>query len=134
MAYLIGGLLALAVGGGASLFGLDRDRVFYPTILIVVPSYYALFAVMGGSSRTLAVEVTVVAVFVAASITGFKYSLWLVATGLAMHGVFDIFHNLLIVNPGAPVWWPRFCSTYDVVAAGYLACLLLRGRLAANAR
>jgi len=134
LAYLIGGLLALAVGGGASLFGLDRDRVFYPTILIVVPSYYALFAVMGGSSRTLAVEVTVVAVFVAASITGFKYSLWLVAAALAMHGVFDIFHNLLIVNPGAPVWWPRFCSTYDVVAAGYLACLLLRGRLAANAR
>ena len=47
MADLIGGMLAFAVGGLASVVGLDRDRAFYPTVLIVIPSYYPLFAVMG---------------------------------------------------------------------------------------
>jgi hypothetical protein len=49
MAYLVGGLLALTVGALATLVHLDRDRAFYPTVLIVVASYYALFAVMTGS-------------------------------------------------------------------------------------
>jgi len=52
---------------------------------------------------------------------------------LAIHGLFDVFHNQLIANPGVPVWWPQFCFTYDVVAAGYLAYLLLRSRVAADA-
>jgi hypothetical protein len=28
-----------------------------------------------------------------------------------------------------PVWWPAFCSTYDLGAAGALAVLLKRGDL-----
>ena len=57
MALLVGAFLALAVGAllGTGV-GLDRDRAFYPTVLIVVASYYALFAVMGGTVRTLMVE------------------------------------------------------------------------------
>ena len=46
MALLIGALLALAVGISATSLGLDRDRAFYPTVTIVIASYYALFAVM----------------------------------------------------------------------------------------
>ena len=46
---LIGTGLALAVAVGAGAAGLDRDRAFYPTVLIVVASYYDLFAVLGGS-------------------------------------------------------------------------------------
>jgi hypothetical protein len=78
LAYLIGAVLALAVSGTATLVGLDRDRAFYPTVLIVIASYYALFAVMGGSDYALVVEIAVIAAFLAASIAGFKYSLWLV--------------------------------------------------------
>ena len=46
MEYLIGLILALAVAGFAAVLGFDRERVFYPTLLIVIASYYALFAVM----------------------------------------------------------------------------------------
>ena len=48
MAYLIGVVLALAISGGATLIRMDRDRAFYATVLLVVASYYALFAVMAG--------------------------------------------------------------------------------------
>ena len=45
MEYLIGVLLALAVAGLATVVGLDRGRAFYPTVLIVIATYYVLFAV-----------------------------------------------------------------------------------------
>ena len=134
MAYLVGALLALAVSGTATLIHLDRDRAFYPTVMVVIASYYALFAVMGGSDHALGVETTVITVFLAASLVGFKYSLLLVVAALAAHGILDAFHDQLITNPGVPVWWPPFCLTYDVVAAGYLAYLLVRRGGAAQGR
>ena len=133
MAYVVGGLLALAVSGMATLTRLDRDRAFYPTVMAVIASYYALFAVMGGSDHALGVETAVITVFLTASLVGFKYSLWVVVAALAAHGIFDAFHDQLIANPGVPLWWPQFCLTYDVVAAGYLAYLLLRRGMAAHA-
>jgi hypothetical protein len=51
MEYLIGLILALTVVGLAAVVGFDRERVFYPTLLIVIASYYALFAVMGASRQ-----------------------------------------------------------------------------------
>src|SRR3954471_19807335 len=126
MAYLVGALLALLVGALATLVRLDRDRAFYPTVLIVVASYYGLFAVVAGSTRVLIEESIAICIFLAAAVVGFKSSLWLVVVGLAAHGVFDLLHGRLITDPGVPVWWPPFCSAYDIVAAGYLAVLLVR--------
>ena len=39
--YLVGATLALAVGGLSTAVGFDRDRAFYPTVLIVIASYSA---------------------------------------------------------------------------------------------
>jgi hypothetical protein len=133
LAYLIGAILAVLVSGTASLLRLDRDRAFYPTVLIVIASYYALFAVMGGTGRALAIEVTVITGFLVASGVGLRRSLWVVVAGLLAYGVFDAIHDQLITNPGVPVWWPQFCLTHDVVAAGYLASLLLRRAVPAHA-
>ena len=126
MAYIVGSLLAFAVGGLGTVAGLDRDRAFYPTVMVVIASYYALFAVMGGSTSALLVEAAVATVFVTVTLVGFKHSLWLVVGALAAHSIFDVFHGQLIANPGVPVWWPAFCLAYDGVAAAYLAVLLLR--------
>jgi hypothetical protein len=133
MEFLVGAVLALSVGLSATFLGLDRDRAFYPTVMIVIASYYALFAVMGGSAHALAIESIVIVVFLGASIAGFRTSLWLVVAALAGHGLFDFIHGHLIVNPGVPAWWPSFCLSYDVVAAAYLAWLLLRSRVRATA-
>jgi len=124
--YLIGVGLAVAVCAFATLTGFDRDRVFYPTVVAVNATYYILFAVMGNSTRALALESLVAAAFFALAVAGFKKSLWLIVAGLAGHGVFDFFHHLLIHNPGLPVWWPGFCLSFDVLAGAVLAMLLLR--------
>ena len=124
MAYLVGTVLALMVSGIATLIGLDRDRAFYPTLVVVIASYYVLFAVMGGSGHALVVETLVMTGFLLVAVIGFKMRLWLVVAALAAHGVFDVFHGRVVANPGVPAWWPAFCLTYDVTAAAFLAWLL----------
>jgi hypothetical protein len=130
MEYLIGMFLSLAVVALAATMGMDRDRAFYPTVLIVVASYYVLFAAMGGSGRIIVLEIVVASGFLLFAIVGYKISLWLVAIGLVGHGVFDIFHHLVIENPGMPHWWPGFCMACDVVLGGFLMVLLWRRRVA----
>ena len=126
MPYLVGITLALSVSGLATLIGLDRDRAFYPTVLVVIASYYVLFAVMGGSGHALVMETLVMIGFVLVAAVGFKKNLWLVVVALAAHGIFDIFHGRVVANPGVPAWWPAFCLTYDITAAAFLAWLLGR--------
>jgi hypothetical protein len=108
------------------LAGFDRDRVFYPTVLIVIATYYILFAAMGSSTPALTIEPLVAGAFLILSVAGFKKNLWLVVAGLAVHGVFDFFHHLVIQNPGVPVWWPGFCLSFDILTGGFLAVLLTR--------
>jgi hypothetical protein len=110
---------------------LDRDRAFYPVVMIVIALLYSLFAVMGASTHALILESLVGALFIAVAATGFRRSLWIVAVALAAHGIFDLTHASLISNPGVPDWWPEFCLSYDVTAAAYLAWLLKSGRIRA---
>lgn len=132
MAYLIGVVLALVISLFARFVGLDRDRAFYPTVMIVIAFIYGLFAVMGGSPAELAGEWVAMGGFILLSVLGFRLNLWFVVAALFAHGVFDLFHGHLIANPGVPAWWPAFCSAYDVTASGWLAWMIRSGRTASR--
>lgn len=126
MEYFIGIIAAAAVGLFGSVVGFDRERGFYPVVLIVIATLYLLFAAMANSTGSLVAETIPALVFVSMAVLGFrKKSPWIVVAGLALHGVFDFFHHAVIVNPGVPAWWPGWCLSYDVVAAVYLAILIL---------
>ena len=129
MEYLIGFVLALGISIGATVIGFDRERSFYPTVLMVIALLYALFAMIAGSTHALLLESLPIALFVLAAVTGFKKQLWWVVAGLIGHGLFDFVHGHFISNPGVPAWWPGFCGTYDVVAGAYLAFLLRRSEV-----
>jgi len=126
MEFLIGVTLALGVAIFGTVTGFDRDRSFYPVVLIVIASLYEMFAALSGSVQSLGLETLGMAVFVAASLVGFKTSLWVVVAALGLHGVFDFVHSNLIDNPGVPGWYPNFCLGYDLTAAAYLSWLLVR--------
>jgi hypothetical protein len=125
--YVVGLVLSIGVAVFARKVGFDRDRAFYPTVLIVIASYYVLFAVMAGSMHAAVLEAAMMVLFVIAAVVGFKRSGWIVVAGLAVHGVQDAVHGHIIANPGVPAWWPAWCLAYDVGAAGALAWILLRG-------
>ena len=129
MAYIVGVVLAAVLCGFGTVVGLDRERGFYPTQMIVIALLYGLFAAMSGSTRVLMLESIGITLFILAAVIGFKTNLWIVAVALAAHGVYDFLHPHLFHNPGAPVWWPAFCGTYDVVAGIYLGVLLDRRRV-----
>jgi len=130
MEYLIGLILSVAVAGFATVIGFDRERAFYPTVLIVIASYYVLFAAAGASARTLMIEIAIASCFLLVAVLGFKGNFWIVPVALVGHGVFDFFHRFFIVNPGVPRWWPGFCLAFDVVLAAWLAVRLRTHRIA----
>jgi hypothetical protein len=126
MPYVIGIVLSVGVAVFARSVGFDRDRAFYPTVMIVIASYYVLFAAMSGSVQTVLLESIVMTGFAIAAVVGFKSSAWIVVGALAGHGVFDALHGKVIENSGVPVWWPAWCLAYDLGAAASLAWLIKR--------
>jgi len=121
MPYVVGIVLSLSVAVFARRVGFDRDRAFYPTVLIVIASYYVLFAAMSESDHAVLLESIVMTGFLIAAVVGFKTSAWIVVAGLAGHGVLDAFHGSILENSGVPIWWPAFCLAFDLGAAGGLA-------------
>lgn len=132
MEYIVGLSLALGISLCGTLTKFDRDRVFYPFMGVVIASCYNLFASIAGSTQAFGLETLGFLAFAALCVVGFKTNLWLIVVALAGHGLFDLVHPHLISNPGMPSWWPMFCMTYDLVAAGYLAGLLGRANLPAG--
>jgi hypothetical protein len=126
MEYLIGLILSLAVAGFAAVIGFDRERAFYPTVLIVIATYYVLFAAMGASRRTLIIEIVVAGGFLLVAGLGFRKNFWLIVAALIGHGIFDFVHRFLIDNPGVPHWWPGFCLAFDALLGVFLAVHLIR--------
>jgi hypothetical protein len=129
MPFLVGVVLAVAVGLMATWVGFDRERSFYPVVLIVIAYNYFLFALADGNVEILIAELVPFAIFLIVALLGFKKNLWLVVAGLAGHGIFDLVHVHLIADRGVPVWWPIFCLSYDITAALYLAWRLKRARV-----
>jgi hypothetical protein len=81
--FVVGIVLSAGVALFARQVGLDRDRAFYPTVMIVIALYYVLFAVMSGSVQTVVIESVVMTLFAGAAVAGFKSSMWIVVVALA---------------------------------------------------
>lgn len=126
MEIVVGAGLALAVTWISTWIGFDRDRAFYPVVLVVIASYYALFAAIGGSSTALGVETMLFAGFCALAMIGFRTRLWVAVVALFAHGALDLVHGQVIDNPGVPAWWPMFCLAFDWTAASYIGWRILQ--------
>lgn len=124
MEYIVGITLALFICSAAAGLGMDRERVFYPAVLIATASYYIAFAVVDGRNDVLLFESAIAVVFVAAAVAAFRSNPWIAVVALAGHGVMDVFHHDLVHNTGVPQAWPGFCLTFDVTAAALVALVL----------
>ena len=127
MEYIVGITLALLFCGAAAGLGMDRERVFYPAVVMAVASYYLAFAVVDGRTEVMLYELAIAAVFIAGAVAGFKVNPWIAVVALGGHGVMDGFHHLLVHNNGVPRSWPGFCGSFDVTAA-VLVALIMRAR------
>jgi hypothetical protein len=68
-------VLALGISIGATFVGFDRERSFYPMVMIVIAALYLLFASMAGSTQALLQKMLPSALFIVAAVTGFRKTL-----------------------------------------------------------
>ena len=129
----MGVLLAVGVAALGKFTRFDEDRSFYSTVLVIIASYYVLFAVLGGSGHALVWELVVAVAFSSAAIIGALYVPMLVGIGITAHGLFDLVHDVVIENSGVPTWWPAFCGSIDV-ALGLWVIAITRSRTAKGKR
>jgi hypothetical protein len=131
MDILAGLLFGFAIIGLGYLTRQGRAIPFYSTVLIVIALVYVLFAVMAGGLDVLLVEGVIAAGFTVLAVVGARgpHRPWaggLIATGLVLHGGFDLVHDTLIENPAVPAWWPVFCAVVDVVVGAWLMGVVIR--------
>ena len=97
MEYLVGITLALFFCTAAAGLGMDRERAFYPAVLIAVASYHLAFAVVDGRSEVMLSELAIAAVFIVAAVAGFKRSPW-----IAVVDQFASRERAADIRPGGP--------------------------------
>ena len=95
----------------------------YALSLVLIAAVYVGFAVADGRPRVIAVEAGVAAAFVVVAAAGVTGPAWLLAVGLAGHGVKDLWQHRrhFVANTR---WWPPLCLVVDWVAAALLVVLI----------
>ena len=111
-----------------------RSLQFYSSVLVVIGLVYVLFAAMAGATRIIGIESMVAAVFVTFAVMAARWGTvrgagLLLAAGLALHGAYDLVHPAVVANPAVPGWWPPFCAVADLLLAGWMVVLVIRGAL-----
>ena len=126
MEYIVGISTAVALWVFGRVSGFEKDRSFYPTVLIVIALLYVLFATLDGRYSVVLIESAFALIFIGAAIAGYYRSCLIVAAGITAHGVFDFVHYFLIEDRGVPIWWPGFCGTVDVLLGAFVAFFVCR--------
>ena len=94
---------------------LDAAAV-YALGLALIASIYIGFAVADGRARIIVVECVVAMAFVVIAAAGITGPAWLLAFGLAAHGIKDAWQQRRQFVSGTR-WWPPFCAAVDWVVA-----------------
>lgn len=118
----------MGVGQAASplaFWWLDPATV-YALGLAVIAFVYIGFAVADGRWRVIAVETVVAIGFVVVAAAGVTGSAWLLALGLAAHGLKDAWQQRSQYVSGTR-WWPPFCAAVDWVVALIIGIEIIAG-------
>jgi hypothetical protein len=94
--------------------------------LAVIAPVYIGFAVADGRWKVIAVESGVAMAFVVIATAGVTGSAWLLAFGLAAHGVKDAWQQRRQFVSGTR-WWPPFCAAIDWVVALVIGIEIVAG-------
>lgn len=125
-------LYALAVGIAVAIYvvmtfrktKLETSKWAYPLLLSTFPIYYLVFAVYGSDYTALLSELLAGVLFIALSCWAYRLgsfnALFVLAIGYTGHAIYDFGHDALFVNAGAPLWWPEFCGSVDLLIGIYL--------------
>jgi hypothetical protein len=98
----------------------------YALSLILIASIYIGFAVADGRPIVIAVECTIVVIFVGVAAAAIAGPSWLIVIGLVGHALKDLWQHRRQYVSGTR-WWAPFCCTVDLVAAALIGFAILAG-------
>jgi len=126
-AAIIWGVVVGAIQAASPLgfWWLDPATV-YAFGLTVIASVYIGFAVADGRWKVIAVESGVAMAFVVVAAAGVTGPAWLLAFGLAAHGLKDAWQQRRQYVSGTR-WWPPFCAAVDWVVALVIGIEIVAG-------
>ena len=108
--------------------GMLQERSGSAVLLAAVAVFYPVFAVIEGDFADLFLHGAIFLGFVWLALRGFRYGMHVIAGGLLAHGIFDL--GLIGLSAPGPIWWPVFCASLDIVAAGAMIRLIQSGKIA----
>jgi len=95
-------------------------KLIAATILVAIAFIYVGFSLKGNTVNVIILEVGVALVFYFLAIIGFTRNNVLMAYGILLHGVWDVFHHKgLPVQTEIPGYWPTFCFIVDVIDGSF---------------
>ncbi|MGH3690473.1 MAG: hypothetical protein ACRDT7_09980 [Microbacterium sp.] len=116
---------AIQAASPLGFWWLDPATV-YALGLAVIAFVYIGFAVADGRWKVIAVESSVAMAFVVIAAAGVTGPAWLLAFGLAAHGLKDAWQQRRRYVSGTR-WWPPFCAAVDWVVALVIAIEIVAG-------
>ena len=90
------------------------------TILCSIAFIYVGFSLKGNTISSIVVEVLVAVVFYFIALIGYSKYNYLIAYGIVLHGIWDIFHHhALLIKTDIPSYWPVYCLVTDILTGLY---------------
>lgn len=129
-AFSIGVTLAVMIAIAARITRFDIDRSYYATVLVVIASYYVLFAFI--AQEAILSEILVATLFSAIAILGVYRWTPLIGIGILLHGIFDLIHPHVVHNSGVPIWWPAFCGGVDIILGSWVIYLAQSNKISSS--
>lgn len=112
--------------------GYEKRNFSYPALLASFPVYYWLFALNANDYEALISEVIVGMLFITlaglALRTNRTKRLAILAVGFICHGIYDVAHLNIYGDSVAPLWWPEFCGSIDILLGVYLLWLVKKSK------
>ena len=91
-------------------------KLFTATNLVAIAFIYVGFSLKGNPVNSIILEVVVALIFFFMALIGYIRDGSLIAYGIILHGLWDIFHhNGLFVHTDIPGYWPSFCFVIDII-------------------
>jgi hypothetical protein len=90
------------------------------TVLCSIAFIYVGFSLKDNTVSSIMLEVLVAVVFYFIAIIGYSRYNYLIAYGIVLHGIWDIFHhNALLIKTDIPYYWPAYCLVTDIIVGFY---------------
>ena len=90
------------------------------TILVAIAFIYVGFSLKTNPVEAIVLEVAFALMLYFLAIIGYARNNLLIAYGIILHGVWDIFHhNGFLIKTDVPEYWPSFCFIIDIIDGLY---------------